>query len=98
MVVTPADYAHYAPHAVVTGLLGLFSWFVKNLIEEIKSEWRETKIQLTAIESTTRVQAENHLAHIQEESKKQSDYLERLVEGQAEMNGFLKGRASRGEV
>lgn len=91
MIVNP-EYVHYAPHAIVTGLLSIFGWFSKNLLDSVKQEWKDTKERLVNIESTTRVQAENHLNTIQANTSKTNELLGKVVENQAEMNGFLKGR------
>lgn len=91
MIVTP-EYVHYAPHAIVTGLLSILGWFFKNLYNDIKEEWSDTKKRLITIETTTCVQAENHLNTIQANTAKTNELLEKISENQAEMNGFLKGR------
>lgn len=91
MFVTP--YTHYVPHAVVTAVLSLLTWFSKNLFNSIKKEWTETKDKISTIESTTRVQAENHLNTIQENGKKTNELLEEVVKNQIELNAWLKGRA-----
>lgn len=91
MIVTP-EYMHYAPHAVVTGLLSILGWFARNLFNSIKDEWNDTKTRLVTIETTTRVQAENHLNTIQQNTSKTNELLEKMNENQVEMNGWLKGR------
>lgn len=88
MIVNP-EYLHYTPHAVVSGL---FIWLIKYIASAIQTEWRDAKSKLDTIANTTQVQAENHLHTIQENTSKTNDLLGKVVEGQAEMNGFLKGR------
>jgi hypothetical protein len=88
MIVNP-EIVHYTPHAVVTGLLG---WLLKYLASAIQTEWRDAKAKLDTIAHTTQIQAENHLHTIQENTSKTNDLLGKVVEGQAEMNGFLRGR------
>jgi hypothetical protein len=91
MFINPGGYEHYAPHAIATSLGGLLIWFAKYVGRSVKDEWKDTKEKLNAIATTTQVQAENHLTTIQQNTAKSNDLLEKVVEGQAEMNGFLKG-------
>jgi hypothetical protein len=91
MIISPGGYEHYAPHAVVTSVTGLFMWLAKRVGRSIKDEWKDTKDKLNAIATTTQIQAENHLTTIQHNTARSNDLLEKVVEGQAEMNGFLKG-------
>ena len=90
MFVNPG-YVHYTPHAIVTSLLAALGWLGKYVAKSIKAEWQDAKGKLDSIANTTQVQAENHLHTIQENTAKSNVLLERVVEGQAEMNGFLKG-------
>jgi len=89
---------HYLPHAVVTALLGGLGWLAKYFGGRLMDEWDEVKGRLANIETSTKVQAENHLAHIEAESVKQTELLGKIIEGQAEMNGWLKGQAAVREV
>lgn len=86
------EITHYVPHAIVTAFLSVTGWFGKYVLKNIKQEWKEMKDRLMTIETTTRVQAENHLNTIQANTAKANELLEKMVENQAEMNGFLKGR------
>lgn len=90
MFVNP-EYVHYTPHAVVAAFITAFGWLVKYVAKSIQQEWKDTKEKLNIMVTTTQVQAENHLHTIQENTGKTNVLLERVVEGQAEMNGFLKG-------
>lgn len=83
------ELVHYTPHAVATGFFG---WLIKYVAAAIRTEWRDAKAKLDTIANTTQVQAENHLHTIQENTSKTNDLLGKVVEGQAEMNGFLRGR------
>lgn len=83
------EIVHYTPHALIGVAV---SWLCKMLYDVVKTEWSEVKGKLSIIESTTRTQAENHLFTIQSNTSKTNDLLEKVVEGQAEMNGFLRGR------
>ena len=91
MIVNP-EFLHYTPHAVVAGVLAMLGWLVKYIAGSIQDEWKETKTKLNTLVSITQVLAENHLNTIQENTQKTNTLLEKVVEGQAEMNGFLKGR------
>lgn len=91
MIVNP-EFLHYTPHAVAAGVLAMLGWLVKYIAGSIQDEWKETKTKLNTLVSITQVQAENHLNTIQENTQKTNTLLEKVVEGQAEMNGFLKGR------
>ena len=91
MIVNP-EFLHYTPHAVVAGVLAMLGWLVKYIAGSIQDEWQQTKTKLNTLVSITQVQAENHLNTIQDNTQKTNTLLEKVVEGQAEMNGFLKGR------
>jgi hypothetical protein len=80
---------------IETVLVGGLGWLGKYVGHSIAKEWRGIKDKLTLIEETTRVQAENHLTTIQVNTGKTNDLLEKVVENQTELNGWLKGRASR---
>lgn len=84
------------PHAFVTGLLAFLGWVGKYLFGVVREEWRGVKSTISTIEATTRIQAENHLHTIQENGAKTNELLGKMVENQVELNGWLKGRASRG--
>lgn len=87
---------HYLPHAIVTSLLGGLGWLSKYFVGKAKQEWTEMKTTVGTIESTTREQAGNHLHTIEENTAKTNELLEKLVEGQAEMSGFLRGASISG--
>lgn len=87
--------SHQIPHMIEAAVTGGFGWVTKYFVRSLQKEWRGIKDQLKLIEQTTRVQAENHLATIQTNTGKTNDLLEKVVENQIELNGWLKGRASR---
>lgn len=69
-------------------------WLVKRLVSDkvtaAKQAWTDVVKKVDVIVDTTRIQAENHLCTIQNESIKQTTLLQDLVKEQAETNGFLK--------
>jgi hypothetical protein len=83
------------PHMIEVAVTGGFGWVAKYFVRSLQKEWRGIKDQLKLIEQTTRVQTENHLTTIQTNTGKTNDLLEKVVENQIELNGWLKGRASR---
>lgn len=95
-MISPAPELHYLPHAIVTALIAGVGWLGKYFGSQLVKEWRDAKEKLIAIEATTRVQAENHLHTIEANTAKTNELLTKVVDGQIEMNGWLKGRASRG--
>lgn len=88
--------AHQVPHMVEIIVTGGGSWVVKFVTDKLVKEWRGIKETLGRIETTAKVQAENHLQTIQSNTTQTNVLLEKVVENQIELNGFLKGRASRG--
>lgn len=95
-MITP-ELTRQIPHGIEAVIVGGLGWFVKYIGHSIRHEWRGIKEKLSLIEQTTRVQAENHLHTIQENTAKTNELLEKVVLNQVDMNGWLKGRASRGE-
>jgi hypothetical protein len=86
---------HQVPHMIETVILGGGSWLAKFIGGRIAKEWRGIKETLGRIESTAKVQAENHLTTIQANTSQTNVLLEKVVDNQIELNGWLKGRASR---
>lgn len=70
--------------------LGLF--MLRAAIKRIKQEWHQAKAGIHTMNSRLATITENHLAHVQDNTSKTVELLEKVVEGQAEMNGYLKGR------
>lgn len=87
--------AHQVPHAIEAAVTGTLGWGVKYVLHSLQKEWREMKDTLSSIKTTTQVQAENHLTTIQGNTAQTNVLLEKVVENQIELNGWLKGRASR---
>ena len=86
---------HHLIDIAFAAATGLVTWIGKLIWNFFQNEWIEVKEKLTAIEATTRVQAENHLETIQHQGAKTNELLEKVVENQIELNGWLKGWASR---
>jgi hypothetical protein len=92
---------HWYHWAISTGLpvLGVASWLGNKLVvSPLKAGWQSAVDKLTVIETTTKTQAENHLATIQSEAKRHTEILQSMAAGQeairiamAESNGYLKG-------
>lgn len=91
MVLHP-EFTHYEPHMIIGAGVTVLGWIGKYVVGVLMDEWREAKSTLTAIQQTAQVQSENHLTTIQGNTAKTNDILERMASGQAEMNGWLKGR------
>lgn len=83
------------PHAIVTAVVGILGWGVKYFGGRLVAEWRMVTGKLSTIESTAHELADNHLHTIQENTAKTNALLEKVVDNQIELNGWLKGRASR---
>lgn len=82
----------------VAGVLVLaVGYSMKVIFESIKRDWNAALEKLAVIETTTRVQAENHLMTIQTESVKQTKHLEDLVREQSQTNGYLKAIIDMGK-
>ena len=79
---------HYAPYPAALAMLG---WLGKYVFNSFQTEWRDVKTKLNSIAMTTQNQAENHLQTIQHNTAQTNDLLVKVIEGQAETNGFLKG-------
>ena len=86
------ELTHYEPHMIVGVVLSGLGWLGKYFVGVIANEWRDAKKTLTAIHETAQNQAQNHLEHIQANTAKTNEVLEKMATGQAEMNGWLKGR------
>ncbi len=83
---------HHGWQAIETAITGGVLWVGRYFVSLAKEEWDDMKSKINTIATTTQVQAENHLQTIQTNTGKTNDILERMAEGQAEMNGWLKGR------
>lgn len=86
------ELIRYVPHMIAGAILTTVGWVAKYFIGIATDEWRSAKATLFSIQQTAQVQAENHLTTIQTNTGKTNEILERMAEGQAEMNGWLKGR------
>jgi len=82
----PTPYIYSATTALLTAVIWLLR-IVWKFVSATVNSWSE---KLSTIESTTRVQAENHLCTIQANTTKANDLLEQLLLSQAGTNGFLK--------
>lgn len=87
------ELVHQIPHFIETAVVGGVGVLGKYFGSKVLDEWKEVKEKLDTIATSTQVSAENHLLHIERESEKQTALLEKVVENQAELNGFLKGQA-----
>lgn len=86
------DLMYYFRVAAIPGGLAAIGWLGKYFFGLLADEWRDTKEKITLIQHATQVQAENHLQTIQLNTAKTNEILEKMATGQAEMNGWLKGR------
>jgi hypothetical protein len=86
------EFTHYEPHMIVGAVLTVLGWVGKYVGGLLMDEWRDAKSTLNSIKQTAEVQSENHLTTIQGNTAKTNEILERMASGQAEMNGWLKGR------
>lgn len=84
--------ANYGPHVLETGVGGIVVWIGKYFFSIAKDEWTGMKETLADIRETSKVQAENHLKTIEMNTGKTNEILQEMVKGQAEMNGWLKGK------
>jgi hypothetical protein len=68
-------------------------WLTKRVVSDkvlaAKTAWNEVVSKIDMIADTTRVQATNHLEHIQAESTKQTGLLEEVVKCQIETNSRI---------
>ena len=83
-------FAYLQPATALSVTGGLLWWVMKKALARAAEELRGVKDQLSDIQQITKIQAENHLAHIQDESIKQTALLETMIKEQAETNGSIK--------
>lgn len=69
---------HWVIGVMTTALVSLVTWNVKIGFKVAKDKLESAEAKLNSIEATTKVQAENHLKTIQDESLKQTAILERI--------------------
>ena len=90
----PARYIYAVSGVLVTTILSMVAFAVKRFLKGMQAEWKTATARLEVIETTTRNQAENHLATIQGEAIKQTALLQDIRTEQAsllgETNGYLK--------
>lgn len=67
-------------------------WMASKAVDNLKSEWVNAKDMLKVIDSTTRLQSENHLTTIQQNTGRTVEILEQMQRDQAELLGFIKGK------
>jgi hypothetical protein len=75
------------------GTIGLI--LLRQVLKTIKHEWTQAKVGIHTMNSRLTTITENHLTHVQENTAKTVELLERMANEQAELNGYLKGKLDR---
>jgi len=86
----PSPWIYTVAGILLTTLVSLGGFVIKNVIQAIRKEWYAAAEKLAVIEGSTRVTAENHLTHIQAETEKQTELLERVIGQITETDGYLR--------
>jgi hypothetical protein len=86
----PSPYIYTVSGILLTTLFALGGFIIRSAVRAIKTSWDTGMTLLTTIEGTTRVQASNHLTHIQAETEKQTVLLEKVIGQITETNGYLR--------
>ncbi len=86
----PVSAVYWVVGVLVSALVSLSAFLINRLVQAVKKDFQTAMAQLSTIENTTRVQAENHLFTIQTESIKQTQLLAEMIKEQATTNGYLK--------
>src|ERR1700733_15388334 len=86
----PMSAVYWVIGVLLSALASLGTFMIRRFILGIKQDFQTAMSQLSVIEQTTRIQAENHLCTIQAESIKQTALLSEMIKEQATTNGYLK--------
>jgi hypothetical protein len=78
--------------SAVGALLSIGLVALRLALKTLKEEWQQAKIGIGTMNSRLTTITENHLTHVQENTAKTVELLERMVTEQAELNGYLKGK------
>lgn len=76
----------------VSALVGLIGGAIMWPFRNLKKEWKAATDKLNAVQEELELQRTNHLTHIEQNTAKTVEILEKMHESQIKMTGFLEGR------
>jgi hypothetical protein len=81
-----------SPNALRIGLEITFALLSSLVVFCVTSVVKRGKAFVAGMDSKLDAIKDNHLAHIQASTGRTAELMEKLVEGQAELNGYIKGK------